>query len=98
MIEVSAAVEIDQWLQRNRGGDVVGGLGGGQLFREGVVAGDVCLVVFRVVELHDVAGDGGLERCVVVWGRMLARREGGIRRGGGRVAYTAGREGWLCHG
>lgn len=63
-----AAVEVDQRLQGDLRRDVRLGLRGRELFGEGVEGGYVGLVVFAVVELHDLAGDGGFERGVVVWG------------------------------
>jgi len=73
---VPAAVEIDEGLQGDLLGDGVratggggGGGGGLQLAELGgeVVEGvDVGGVVVFVVELHDAAGDGGLEGGVVV--------------------------------
>lgn len=69
MVEVSTAVEVEEGLQRDLGGDV-GFRGRGGEFLGGVVEGvDVGLVVFAVVELHDFAGDGGFEGAVVVWGQ-----------------------------
>jgi hypothetical protein len=37
-----------------------------ELLDGGVVGGDVGVVVLGVVQLHDLAADGGLERAVVV--------------------------------
>lgn len=67
---MAAAVEVDQRLQGDLRRDVRGGLGGGELFREGVERGDVGLVVLAVVELHDLSGDGGFERAVVICGGL----------------------------
>jgi len=66
MIDVSTSVEVDQWLQSNLCRDILFVLGGLELLGCGVEAVDVCLVVVLVVELHDLAGDGGLQRTVVV--------------------------------
>lgn len=76
VVDVPAAVEIDEGLQGDLLGDGVratggggGGGGGLQLAELGgeVVEGvDVGGVVVFVVELHDAAGDGGLEGGVVV--------------------------------
>ncbi len=72
MVDVPAAVEIDEGLQGDLLGDGAragGGGGGLQLAELGgeVVEGvDVGGVVVFVVELHDAAGDGGLEGGVVV--------------------------------
>ena len=72
MVEVAAGVEVDQGEEGVLGGDVVGGDGGGELLGEVVVGGYVGVVVVFVVELHDLAGDGGLEGGVVVWEEVLA--------------------------
>ena len=57
MVDVAAGVEFDGRLEGELGADVVGGEGGG-VGGEGVVeVGDVGLVVFGVVEGHDLAGD-----------------------------------------
>lgn len=69
MVDVAPAVEVDQGLQGDGGSDVGGGRGfaeGGGLFRELVVAVYVGGVVFGVVQLHDLPGDGGFEGGVVV--------------------------------
>lgn len=60
------AVEVDERLLCDLGLDVAVVLGLLQLLDGGVVGGDVGLVVLGVVQLHDLAADGGLERAVVV--------------------------------
>jgi hypothetical protein len=67
MIKVSTTVKVDHRLQGDDALDILLGFGGRQLFRGGVVAVDVSLVVHLVVQLHDLAGDGGLECAVVIW-------------------------------
>jgi hypothetical protein len=37
------------------------------LLRGSVEAVDIGLVVVLVVEFHDLSGDGGLERTVIIW-------------------------------
>lgn len=64
MVNMPAAVEVDERQQRDLRRRRVGRRG--QLFRRGVVGGHVCVVVFRVVQFHDFARDGGLERGVVI--------------------------------
>ena len=60
---MAAAVEVDEGLE----GDLLRRGGGGvEFFGGGVVAVDVGLVVFIVVEFHDAAGDGGFEGAIVV--------------------------------
>lgn len=60
VVEVAAAVEVDQRLQGDLGRDVGAGLRGRHLFRRVVEGVDVGVVVVLVVELHDFAGDGWL--------------------------------------
>ena len=64
VVEVAAAVEVDEGLQGNFLG---GGDGGVEFLGGGVVAVHVGLVVLRVVELHYLPGDGGFEGGVVIW-------------------------------
>ena len=59
-------MEVDQRLQGNLSLDVILGLGFGDLLAEVVVRGYVGVVVVLVVELHDLARDGGLEGAIVV--------------------------------
>ena len=64
-----AAVEVDERLQGDLCCWVGGGGGGGgrgELLGEVVVGVYVCLVVFAVMKLHDLAGDGGLESTIVI--------------------------------
>ncbi len=64
MVDVAAAVEVDEGLEGDLGCGVGGG--GGELLGCVVVGCYVGLVVFGVVEFHYLAGDGGLEGAVVV--------------------------------
>jgi hypothetical protein len=66
VVDVAAPMEVDQGLQRNLGLDILLLLGSSELLRCGVEPVDVGLVVVLVVELHDLAGDGRLERAVVI--------------------------------
>lgn len=66
VVDVAAAVEVDQGLQGNLGGNVVFGLCFGDLLAEVVVRRDVCVVVVLVVQFHDLAADGGLEGAIIV--------------------------------
>ena len=59
-------VEVDERLLCDLSLDVTLVLGLLQLLDGGVVGGDVGVVVLGVVELHDLAADGGLEGAVVV--------------------------------
>lgn len=61
-----AAVEVDEGLQSDLRCGVGGGGGRGELVGEVVVGAYIGLVVFAMVELHDLAGDGGLESAIVI--------------------------------
>jgi hypothetical protein len=63
---VATSVEVNQRLQSNLSLDVVLGLSFSDLLAEVVVRSYVCVVVVLVVELHDLARDGGLEGAIVV--------------------------------
>jgi hypothetical protein len=63
-------VEVDKGLLGDLGLDVAFVLGFLKLLDGGIVRGDVGVVVLGVVELHDLAADGGLEGAVVIWGGM----------------------------
>lgn len=67
VVDVATAVKVEQRGLGSGGLGVALGLGITEGLDGGVEAVDVCLVVLGVVELHDLAGDGGLERAVVVW-------------------------------
>ena len=66
VVDVAAAVEVDQGLEGNLRFDVFFLLGFGDLLAEVVEGGYVGVVVVLVVELHYLARDGGFERAVVV--------------------------------
>lgn len=66
MVDVSAAVEVDEGLERDLRSDVGGSGRFSELFGEVVEGGYVGVVVVFVVELHDFAADGGLEGAVVI--------------------------------
>ena len=68
MIEVAPAVEIDEGLKGNLGRNVRARLGFHELFGKGIVGGYVSLVMVFVVELHYLAGNGGFEGGIVVYG------------------------------
>lgn len=61
------AVEVYKRLLRDLRLDVALCLRLLQLLHRGVVRGYVGVVVLAVVELHDLAADGGLEGAVVIW-------------------------------
>jgi len=67
VVDVAAAVEVDEGLKRDLRGHVLLLLGLGDLLAEVVERGYVGVVVVLVVEFHDFARDGGLEGAVVVW-------------------------------
>lgn len=66
VVEVATAVEVDSGLQSDLSSDVALSLGLLQLLKGVVVAGHVGVVVVLVVNLHDLAGDGGLKGAIVV--------------------------------
>lgn len=59
-------MKVDQWLNRDLRLDIALLLSLLQLLNLGVIGGNVGVVVLGVVELHDLAGDGRLERAIVV--------------------------------
>jgi hypothetical protein len=68
---VLTTVEVDERLLCDLSLDITLVLSLLQLLDGGVVGGDVGVVVLGVVQLHDLAADGGLEGAVVVWRVML---------------------------
>lgn len=66
VVDVAAAVEVEQRRLGRSSLGVALGLGLGEGLDGRVEAGDVGLVVLGVVELHDFARDLGFERAVVV--------------------------------
>lgn len=68
VVDVPAAVEVDEGLQSDLRRGILRGGGRGKLLGEVVVGVYVGLVVFAMVELHDLAGDGGLESAIVICG------------------------------
>ncbi len=66
VVQVTTAVEVDRRLQSNLGRDVTLGLSLLELLNGVVVVGDIGVVVVLVVDLHDLAGDGGLKSAIVV--------------------------------
>lgn len=60
-------MEVDERLLGDLSLDVTLVLGFLKLLDGGVVGGDIGVVVLGVVQLHDLAADGGLKRAVVVW-------------------------------
>ena len=92
VVDVAAAVEVDQGLQSDLGLDVVLGLCLGDLLAEVVVRCHVGVVVVLVVELHDLATDGGLKSAIVVWKGLVRQRAMGSSGG---QTYMQDRAGWL---
>jgi hypothetical protein len=86
VVQVAAAVEVDEGLEGDLGSDV-GFCGGGcDLFAEGVEGGYVGVVVFGVVELHNLAGDGRFEGAVVIF----------MRHGSVKSLMALGKNGLTC--
>ena len=67
VVEVATAVEVDQRRLGGGLGHIAAGLCLGYCLESGIEAVDVGLVVLGVVQLHDLAGDVGFERAIVVW-------------------------------
>lgn len=99
VVEVAAAVEVEEGSDGGRLGEVALGLGLGDGGQRRVEAVDVGLVVLGVVELHNLGGDVGLEGAVVVCvGRKVSLGVPGkpslrlycllARRGGGRESIA----------
>jgi hypothetical protein len=102
VVKVTTAVEVDGGLESNLGSDVTLVLGLLELLNGVVVVGDIGVVVVLVVNLHDLAGDGGLQSAVVVFFvsscRMLQKlpshpltgqvRKSGLATGKGQARST----------
>ena len=67
VVDVTAAVEVQHGGLGGGGDAVVLGLGLADSLLSGVEAVDISLVVLRVMQLHDLAGDVRLECAVVVF-------------------------------
>lgn len=59
VVDVATAVELDLLLEVDELGDVVCGESGGLGGEGGVEVGDIGLVVFLVVDFHDLFADDG---------------------------------------
>lgn len=66
VVEVATTVEVDSGLESDLSSDVALSLGLLQLLKGVVVAGHIGVVVVLVVNLHDLAGNGGLKSAIVV--------------------------------
>ena len=64
-------MEVDKWLLRNLSLNISLRLQVFHLLQRGVVRVHVCAVVLVVVELHNLAGDGGLEGAIVIYKRGI---------------------------
>lgn len=96
VVDVAAAVEVEEGRLGGGGAGVVLGQGLGQGLGGRVEAVDVGLVVLGVVQLHDLARNVGLEGAVVVWGGgqvSCVEHAGTGRPGGGGGAAVHGRSG-----
>lgn len=72
MVDVSATVEVNEGEQRGLGFNVTVRLCLLKLLGKVVVGVYVGVVVHFVVELHDLARDGGLEGAVVVYSGQIS--------------------------
>ena len=66
MVNMLTPVEVYQGQQSNLRGRVITGFWGGRLLAGIIVRIDVGLIVLGVVQLHDLARDGGLQSSIVV--------------------------------
>lgn len=71
VVDVAAAVEVDQRLKSDLRGNVLACIGGRHLLRRVVVGVHVGVVMLRVVQLHDLARDCGFEGAIVVCGEAM---------------------------
>lgn len=94
VVDVASAVEVEE----GGGGGGFLGVAGGDGVEGAVEAGHVGLVVFLVVEFHDLARDVGLEGAVVVWTGVLASRGCGGGESRRNRTYTTDLGGWPCRG
>lgn len=78
MVDVASSVEVDKRLKGNLGLNVLLFPRFGHLFAEVVEGCHVGLVVFVVVQFHDLPGDGGLEGAVVIFINRLAIKDSTI--------------------
>ena len=93
-------MEVDERLLSDLSLDVTLVLGLLELFDGGVVGGDIGVVVLGVVQLHDLAADGGLECAIVVWqsidvSMVLRVAKEVLQR---YPTYKTGRAEWPCRG
>lgn len=66
---MATPMKINQRLQRNGSPNIALGLGSRHLLVRRIEAVDVRLMMVLVMQLHDLAGDGGLESAVIVCNR-----------------------------
>lgn len=66
VVQVTTTVKVDGGLEGNLSRDVTLGLGLLELLNGVVVVGNIGVVVVLVVQLHNLARDGGLESTVIV--------------------------------
>lgn len=74
VVQVATSVEVDGPFESDLSGNVVLSLGLLELLDGVVVVGNIGLVMLRVVKLHDLTRDRGLQRTVVVWLQSAAVR------------------------
>mmetsp|Transcript_9443 Transcript_9443/g.16469 ORF Transcript_9443/g.16469 Transcript_9443/m.16469 type:complete len:254 (+) Transcript_9443:600-1361(+) len=67
VVDVTASVELQGPLEGDGSRDVSGDHGRVDLFHGGIQVGDVRLVMFRVMDLHDLCRNGRLQGVVIVW-------------------------------
>lgn len=64
---MTTTVKVDQWEKGGLCGDVAFCFGGCKFIGCVVVRVDICLVVFAVVQLHNLSRDGRFEGAIVIW-------------------------------
>lgn len=89
-------MEVDQRLGSDLGLDVVLCAGLLHLLGSSIERGNIGVVVLGVVELHDLAADGGLESAIVVC-IVWSVQERGARTVKAET-HKAGRAEWPCRG
>lgn len=71
---MTTSVEVDGPLESDLSSNVVLRLGLLELLNGIVVVGNIGLMMLRIVKLHDLTRDRGLQRTVVVWLQSAAVR------------------------
>lgn len=92
MVDMPTAVEIDEGLQRDLCCGIGRGGSRGELLGEVVVGVYIGLVMLSMVELHNLAGDGRLERAIVIYPDVRSQMKC-LKTNGKEVRYMVALEG-----